>query len=97
MTVRADDLLVQSRLSRSMLEMCIREEWIVPIGPMDEASFTDADVARAALIADLMLDLNVNAEGVDVILSLVEHVHALRKAVADLVALTRKEQVPIDL
>lgn len=97
MTVRADDLLAQSRLSRTMLEMCIREQWIVPIGPMDEASFTDADVARAALIADLMLDLNVNAEGVDVILSLVERMHALRKAISDLADLARKEQVLIDL
>jgi chaperone modulatory protein CbpM len=42
------------------------------------------DVARAHLIQDLKADLGVNDEGVDVILHLVDQLHGLRRAMAQL-------------
>lgn len=91
------DLLAQSRLDESALDICISQSWIVPGGSADEIFFTEADVARAALIADLMLDLNVNAEGVDVILSLVERMHALRETVSDLTRFAKNKLTLVDL
>jgi len=48
-----------------------------------DMSFSEADLARANLIRDLTQDLGVNDEGVGVILSLVDQVHGLRKALAE--------------
>ena len=53
-------------------------------GADPEVSFTEADVARAELIRDLMGDLAVNDAGVGVILDLVDQMHGLRKMLGDL-------------
>ena len=46
--------------------------------------FSDTDVARARLIQDLKGDFGVNDEGIDVILHLVDQLHGLRGAFAQL-------------
>jgi chaperone modulatory protein CbpM len=84
MTITRQEFLLRARLDRDTLEMWIAEEWIIPIGSEAEMSFTDADLARAALIRDLKEDLDVNNAGVGVILNLVDQMHGLRKAVAEL-------------
>jgi chaperone modulatory protein CbpM len=45
-------------------------------------AFSEADLARAELIRDLMQDLGVNDEGVGVILNLLDQMHGLRRALA---------------
>lgn len=97
MIVRVEEFLARTRLDREMLEICIREAWISPAGSAEAPSFSEADLARADLIADLMLDLNVNIEGVDVILSLVDKMHALQGTVAELTTLARKRRTLLDL
>ena len=47
-------------------------------------NFSDMDVARAHLIRDLKGDFGVNDEGVDIILHLVDQLHGLRRAFAQL-------------
>ncbi|MGH6795223.1 MAG: chaperone modulator CbpM [Methylocella sp.] len=47
-------------------------------------NFSDMDVARARLIQDLKTDFGVNDEGVDVILHLMDQLHGLRRALAQL-------------
>ena len=59
------------------------EEWLIPGGAATEPAFTDADIARAALIRDLRHDLAVNDPGIGVILSLIDQVHGLRRTLAD--------------
>lgn len=95
MMVRVEELLSRTRLNREMLEICLREAWLVPTGSNEE--FSEADLARGALIADLMLDLNVNVEGVDVILGLIDRMHALQDAVGELAALARKRRTLVDV
>ena len=78
------------------LEVWIEEEWLVPSGTATEQAFSEADLARAKLIRDLMQDLGVNEEGVGVILNLLDQVHGLRKALADILQSTRKRSISPD-
>jgi chaperone modulatory protein CbpM len=89
MTITRQEFLLRARLDRATLEMWIAEEWIIPSGSDPEPSFTDADLARAELIRDLKEDLEVNNAGVGVILNLVDQMHGLRKAVAELIRTSR--------
>ena len=84
MMITRQEFLIRARLDGDTLEAWIAEEWIVPTGADPEVSFTEADLARAALIHDLMGDLEVNDAGVGVILDLVDQMHGLRKMLADL-------------
>jgi chaperone modulatory protein CbpM len=84
MTITRHEFLLRARLDHDTLEAWIAEEWIIPSSSDPEASFTDADVARAALIRDLRGDLEVNDAGVGVILDLVDQMHGLRNVLAEL-------------
>jgi chaperone modulatory protein CbpM len=82
--ITRQEFLIRARLDGDTLEAWIAEEWIVPTGADPEVSFTEADLARAELIRDLMGDLEVNDAGVGVILNLVDQMHGLRKMLGDL-------------
>ncbi len=56
---------------------------MIPSRSNDDLAFSEADVARARLIRDLIDDLGVNAEGVGVALHLLDQIHGLRKAMAE--------------
>ena len=84
MTITRQEFLIRARLDGDTLEAWIAEEWIVPTGADPAVSFTEADLARAELIHDLMGDLEVNDAGVGVILDLVDQMHGLRKMLGDL-------------
>jgi chaperone modulatory protein CbpM len=84
MTITRQEFLLRARLDDGTLEAWIAEEWLIPGGTAAEPAFTDADVARAALIRDLRHDLAVNDPGIGVILGLVDQMHGLRRTLADL-------------
>jgi chaperone modulatory protein CbpM len=84
MNITRQEFLIRARLDGETLEAWIAEEWIIPTGADPEVSFTEADLARAALIRDLRGDLEVNDAGVGVILDLVDQMHGLRKMLGDL-------------
>jgi chaperone modulatory protein CbpM len=92
MTITRQEFLLRASLDDGTLEAWITEEWLIPGGTQAEPAFTDADVARAALIRDLRHDLAVNDPGIDVILSLVDQVHGLRRTLADLMREMRDGQ-----
>ena len=83
------DFLHRAQLDRETLDVWIEEEWLVPDGLATELAFSEADLARAILIRDLMQDLGVNDEGVGVILNLLDQVHGLRRALADMLQSAR--------
>ena len=70
MTITRQEFLLRARLDEGTLEAWVAEEWLIPGGSTSEPAFTDADIARAALIRDLRHDLAVNDPGIGVILSL---------------------------
>ena len=90
------EFLDRTQLDLETLEVWIEEEWLVPGGTATDLAFSEADLARAKLIQDLMQDLGVNEEGVGVILNLLDQVHGLRKALADILQATRKQSAQPD-
>ncbi len=76
------EFLERARLDRRTLSVWIEEEWLIPTGAGEERAFTDTDVARANLIRDLKDKMGVNDEGLDIVLHLVDQMHALRRALA---------------
>jgi chaperone modulatory protein CbpM len=91
MIISKQDFLDRAQLDRETLEVWIEEEWLLPSGGATEPAFSEADLARARLIQDLIQDLGVNDEGVGVILNLLDQLHSLRKALADLVETARQQ------
>jgi chaperone modulatory protein CbpM len=83
MMISKQEFLVRAQLKRETLEAWIEEEWLIPGESAGEATFSDADVARAQLISDLKNDLGINDEGVDVVLNLVDQVHGLRRMLTE--------------
>lgn len=83
MIISTQEFIERAQLDRETLEVWIEEEWLVPSGTATELAFSEADLARAELIRDLMQGLGVNDEGVGVILNLLDQMHGLRKALAD--------------
>ena len=90
------DFLDRAQLDHETLEVWIEEEWLVPSGTATEPAFSEADLARAKLIRDLRQDLGINDEGVGVILNLLDQVHGLRKALADMLQFVRERSVQSD-
>jgi chaperone modulatory protein CbpM len=84
MTISIVDFLARTDLDLETLEVWIAEEWLVPIATAPTLEFSEADLARAQLIRDLTDDLGINAEGIGVILNLVDQVHSLRNVLADI-------------
>ncbi len=76
--------LMRARLEARTLEAYIEEEWVVPRREGGAEEFSDADIARAHLIHDLQADIGVNAEGVGVILHLIDQLHGLRRTLQDI-------------
>jgi len=94
MIINKLDFLYRSQLDQETLEVWIQEEWLVPSETEGEPAFSEADLARAKLIRDLTHDMGVNNEGVGVILNLLDQVHSLRKAMADMQLAMRERPVP---
>jgi chaperone modulatory protein CbpM len=84
MVMTKHEFLTSSGLEVQTLEVWIEQQWLIPEQTPSGPSFSDMDVARAHLIQDLKADLGVNDEGVDVILHLVDQLHGLRRAMAQL-------------
>ena len=76
------EFLERARLDRRTLTVWIEEEWLIPAREADELAFTDMDLARVNLIRDLKDKMGVNDEGLDVVLHLVDQMHALRRALS---------------
>ena len=84
------EFLDRAQIDRDTLEVWIQEEWLIPSGSATEPVFSEADLARASLIRDLIHDLGVNAEGVGPILSLLDQLHGLRRVLADVLQSMRE-------
>ena len=88
MTFATAEFLVHAQLDRQTLDVWIEEGWLIPGGTDVEQLFYETDLARAQLIRDLIEDLGVNTEGVGIVLNLVDQLHGLRGAMAQIVRST---------
>jgi chaperone modulatory protein CbpM len=76
--------LTSSGLQIDTLEVWLEQQWLIPEETPAGMTFSDMDVARARLIQDLKGAFGVNDEGVDVILHLMDQLHGLRRALAQM-------------
>jgi chaperone modulatory protein CbpM len=84
MIMNKQDFLTCSGLQVQTLEFWLEQRWLIPEETSAGMNFSDIDVARARLIQDLKSDFGVNDEGVDVVLHLMDKLHGLRRALAQL-------------
>jgi chaperone modulatory protein CbpM len=85
------EFLARAKLDVQTLDVWIDEEWLIPSPTQDDLAFSEVDLARARLIRDLIDDLGVNAEGVGVALHLLDQIHGLRRAMAELLESRRQQ------
>ena len=83
MIITKQEFCARAELDGKTLEIWIEEEWLIPSRMQSEPIFSEADLARARLIRQLIDDLGVNAEGVGIVLHLLDQVHGLRRAMAE--------------
>jgi chaperone modulatory protein CbpM len=74
---------------RARLDAATLEAWIEAGYLRRELS--EADLARALLVRDLVEDLGVNEEGVDVVLDLLDQLHEARAALRRVLAVLAEE------
>ena len=81
---RLQDVLAEIELNRAELETWIEQRWVLPTPDDGDYLFDEADVARCHLISELRRDLSVNEEAMPVVLSLLDQLYALRRALLSL-------------
>jgi len=84
MKMSKEEFLSLSGIEHETLGAWIEQEWLIPSDSSAEPSFSDIDIARARLIRELLVDFGVNAEGVGVILNLVDQLHGVRRTLMEL-------------
>ena len=60
------------------LEIWVSRHWLLPTRDRGTLMFTEADVARTRMIAELRHELAIDEETMPVVLSLLDQVHFLR-------------------
>lgn len=89
------DLLTRvQRLTVTRLRVWVAQGWIKPADRAAQ-SYSEADLARAALICNLEDELGFAEEDVPVLLSLIDQIHGLRAELKGL--LDALEDMPPDL
>lgn len=79
-----EEFLARSGIELRSLEGWIEREWLLVERRETTIVLTDMDAARARFIQDLKKDFGVNDEGVEIALHLLDQVHGLRQALAQL-------------
>ena len=77
-------LIERSHLAPAMVNAWVEAEWLLPGSARTGLDFSEADLARALLIEDLIVDFGVNDEGIAIILHLLDQLHGLRSLLRDL-------------
>jgi len=70
--------VLEARIDRVRLEDYIAREWVRPQRADTGWYFEDIDIARLQLISHLTQEIQVNNEGMDVVLSLLDQLYGLR-------------------
>jgi chaperone modulatory protein CbpM len=84
MIMSKQEFLTSSGVEVQALEFWLEQEWLVPEQTAAGMRFSDGDIARTRLIQNLKTDFGVNDEGIDVVLHLVDQIHGMRHALAQL-------------
>jgi len=72
-----EEALAAVEISQRDLELCVKENWVLPEREGEHLAFDEIDLARLRLIAELRRDLAVNDEAVPLVLHLIDQLHLL--------------------
>jgi len=84
MKMTKQEFLISCDVSAPTLELYLEQQWIIPEQTSAGVIFCEMDVARVQLIQDLRVNIGANDEGIDIILHLIDQVHGLRYALAQM-------------
>ena len=70
--------MLEVRIDRVTLEDYIARQWLRPIPAETGWHFEDIDIARLELVCHLTQDIDINDEGMDVVLSLLDQLYGMR-------------------
>ena len=84
MAMTREEFLKTSGLKVKVLELWVEQEWLLPEKTPSGPRFSEIDVARARLIGELQTGIGVNEAGIDMILRLMDQLHGMRRALAEL-------------
>ncbi len=84
MAMTREEFLKSSGLKVKVLDVWIEQEWLLPERTPSGLRFREIDVARARLIGELQSRIGANEAGIDVILHLMDQLHGMRRALAEL-------------
>jgi chaperone modulatory protein CbpM len=70
--------MMEARIDRQKLETYIAREWVRPQRKKKSWYFEEIDIARLELVCHLTQDIEVNDEGMDVVLSLLDQLYGTR-------------------
>jgi chaperone modulatory protein CbpM len=79
------EVLAACEISRDELTQWIERRWIIPLGSEGEYAFSEADFARAQMIAEFRRDLALDDDALPLVLDLVDQLHATRRRLRQLV------------
>jgi chaperone modulatory protein CbpM len=82
----AEEFRALANLDEETLEAWRSAGWLRPREGDGGPVYAEIDVARAQLIRDLLDDFGINAEGVTVVLELVDQLHGLRRTLREILA-----------
>jgi len=94
MTVQKSEFIRHTRIDAEVLETWIEAGWLAPRQGADVGHFSEIDVARAALIRDLVEEMGVNQEGIAVILDLIDQLHGVRHALRKILSAVAAQPEP---
>ena len=94
--MRVDDLVAAiSALQRGDLDAWIREELVRPRNEAGTLLFTEMECARVRLICTLHYELEIDAETLPVVLSLVDQLYDTRQRLLSLTAAVAAQDEPV--
>lgn len=70
--------MLEARIDRQTLEDYITREWLRPVYQPTGWYFEEIDIARLQLVCHLTQDIEVNDQGMDVVLSLLDQLYGIR-------------------
>ena len=70
--------ILDASIDRVMIEDYIARQWVRPQLHQQVWQFEEIDIARLRLVCHLVQDIQVNDEGMDVVLSLLDQLYGVR-------------------
>lgn len=72
-------LAVIRRIARADLTAWVEQGWVLPVRREGCCYYSEVDIARVRLIAEMRHDLSLDEDAIDVVLPLLDQVYGLRR------------------